>query len=125
MFFLDVASGFCYECSDVMGIGSVGLPYDLVRIVHLIYNVIKIAVPLLLILIGMFDMGKAVTQQKEEDIKKAQGLLVKKAIAAALVFLMLSIVSVVFSVVAGDNNTDMWTCVNSLLNGVCTAAQPS
>ena len=38
--------------------------------------------------------------KKEDEIKKAQGLLVKKAIAAALVFLMLSIVSLVFGIVA-------------------------
>lgn len=124
MFFL--TESMCCDCSGVLGV-TTGIPKQLVDIVALIYDVIRIGVPLILIIVGMFDMGKAVTQQKEDDIKKAQGLLVKKAIAAALVFLMFSIVSLVFNIVAGGDTkkADMWSCVNSLLNGTCTEPSKS
>ena len=99
----------------------------LVGIIHLIYNGIRIGVPIILIIVGMFDMGKAITQQKEDEIKKAQQLLVRKAVAAALVFLMLSIVSLLFSVATKTDdaaqkkeNTDIWNCINDLLNGNST-----
>ena len=101
---------------------TTGIPKQIVDIIALIYDVIRIGVPLILILVGMFDMGKAITQQKEDEIKKAQSLLVKKAIAAALVFLMLSIVSLVFGIVAPKddlNNQSIWNCVDALLNGKC------
>ena len=110
----------CSNCNNAFGITSGGIPLQIVNIIHLIYNGIRIGVPLILIIVGMFDMGKAITQQKEDEIKKAQNLLVKKAIAAALVFLMLSLVSLLFSVVSGEGaDSNTWTCVNALLNGTC------
>ena len=120
MFFLATAE-MCNACNGVLGI-TTGIPKQIVDIIALIYDVIRIGVPLILILVGMFDMGKAITQQKEDEIKKAQGLLVKKAITAALVFLMLSIVSLVFGIVAPKddlNNQNIWNCVDALLNGKC------
>ena len=104
----------------IMGVqcGNITIPERIASIIHLVYNGILIGVPLILIIVGMFDMGKAITQQKEDEIKKAQTLLVKKAIAAGLVFLMFSLVSLVFSVVSGDEaGTDTWTCIDNLIHG--------
>lgn len=98
---------FLFACKDI--------PSDLVGLLRLVYKAIQIGVPIILIIVGMFDMGKAITQQKEDEIKKAQSLLVKKAIAAALVFLMFSLVSLVVSIVNIDS--DSWNCVEYLLTG--------
>ena len=95
---------------------------DLAKIVKLVYDAIRIGVPVILIIVGMFDMGKAITQQKEDEIKKAQTLLVKKAIAAALVFLMLSLVTLVLGAVGGDDKSNI-NCINCLLTGKTTATQ--
>ena len=107
----------CHACDNAFGIN--GIPEQIVNIVNLIYNAIRIGVPLILIIVGMFDMGKAITQQKEDEIKKAQTLLVRKAVAAALVFLMLSMVNLIFNIASsGDNDSEtIWSCVNSLLTG--------
>ncbi len=94
------------------------IPEQILNITHLIYKAIQIGVPIILIIVGMFDMGKAITQQKEDEIKKAQSLLVKKAVAAALVFLMFSIVQLVVSVVSPDTTTtgsESWACVKEIL----------
>ena len=98
---------FLFTCKDI--------PSDLVGLLRLVYKAIQIGIPIILIIVGMFDMGKAITQQKEDEIKKAQNLLVKKAIAAALVFLMFSLVSLVVSIVNIDS--DSWNCVEYLLTG--------
>ena len=98
---------FLFACKDI--------PSDLVGLLRLVYKAIQIGVPIILIIVGMFDMWKAITQQKEDEIKKAQNLLVKKAIAAALVFLMFSLVSLVVSIVNIDS--DSWNCVEYLLTG--------
>ena len=94
------------------------IPEPLLNITHLIYKAIQIGVPIILIIVGMFDMGKAITQQKEDEIKKAQSLLVKKAIAAGLVFLMFSLVQLVVSVVSPDttaSGSESWACVKEIL----------
>lgn len=87
---------------------------DLVGIVRLIYNGIRIGVPIILIIVGMIGMGKAITQQKEDEIKKAQSLLVKQAVAAALVFLMMSLVLLIVGAVGGNDNE---SCIKCLLTG--------
>ena len=94
------------------------IPEPLLNITHLIYKAIQIGVPIILIIVGMFDMRKAITQQKEDEIKKAQSLLVKKAIAAGLVFLMFSLVQLVVSVVSPDttaSGSESWACVKEIL----------
>ena len=101
---------FLFACKDI--------PSDLVGLLRLVYKAIQIGVPIILIIVGMFDMGKAITQQKEEEIKKAQCLLVKKAIAAGLVFLMFSLVQLVVSVVSPDttaSGSESWACVKEIL----------
>lgn len=113
--FLDL---MCHACDTAFGV-SAGIPKQLVDIIHLIYNAIRIGVPIILIIVGMFDMGRAITLQKEDEIKKAQQLLTRKAVAAALVFLMLSLASLLFSVASGndENSKTMWSCIDTLLNG--------
>lgn len=93
-----------------------GIPEQIVKIIRLVYNGIRIGVPIILILVGMFDMGKAITMQKEDDIKKAQQLLARKAVAAALVFLIISVVGLIITAV-DKTATDEMGCVNCILFG--------
>ncbi len=101
------------------GDGAVSIPGDLANIIHVIYNAIRIGVPIILIVVGMVGMGKAIAQQKEDEIKKAQSTLVKQAIAAVIVFLMLSLVSLIVGVVAPDmksgDSGNMWNCIETIL----------
>ncbi len=109
----------CNECNAAFGIDG-GIPQQIVKLIHLIYNAIRIAVPLILIIVGMVEMGRAITLQKEDEIKKAQNLLVRKAVTAGLVFLIVSLVGLIFSIASGESLDDnTWTCIDSLLNGVC------
>ncbi len=63
---------------------------------------IKIAVPIILIVIGMVDMAKAVTEKDEKAIKEAQTKLVKKAVAAVIVFLIGTLVGLLMTLVGAD-----------------------
>ena len=94
--------------------GNVDIPITIVKLVHTIYTIIKVAVPLLLILMGMLDLGKAVISQKEDDIKKQQGLFVKRLIAAALVFFVFAIVQLLVNVV-GEKG--IMNCADCMVNG--------
>ena len=68
---------------------------------------IKVVVPLLLIISGMITMAKAVMEKDEKKIKDAQNLLIKKVIAAVIVYL------VIISLVATG---DWETCVECAFN---------
>lgn len=84
----------------------------ILKIVGYVVFAIKIVVPILLIVIGMMDLAKAVNSKSEDDVKKAQQALVKKAIAAVLVFLVVTIVSLLMGIVNGNEYKDCMECIN-------------
>ncbi len=94
---------------------NVEVPGQLANIISIIYNVIRIGIPLILVIYGMLDLGKAVISQKEDDIKKNQKIFVSRLIAAALVFFVFTIVQLVLTLVA-DDSAKITTCLSDLLN---------
>ena len=102
---------FLYDCSDFVSDDKI------VGIIRFVYNAVKIGVPIILIVVGMFDMGKAITQQKEDEIKKAQSLLVKKAVAAVIVFLMFAFVQLILNIAGGNEAETTIGCIDKILNG--------
>ena len=55
---------------------------------------IQIGIPIILIVLGMLDLGKAVMASKEDEIKSAQKLLIKRAIYAVAIFFVVFVVQV-------------------------------
>ena len=99
---------------------GVDVPDILPNIVSLAVGIIQVVVPILLIVMGMLDLGKAVAASKEEEIKKAQTLFIKRFIAAIIVFLIVTIVQVFFNVMAQTGVVDEGTwvdCISPFLNG--------
>lgn len=82
-------------------------------------TLIKVGVPILLIVFGMLDLGKAVMAQKEDEIKKGWQTFIKRIIAAAVVFLVIFIVQIVLSLVAGNDNENIWNCVECFISNEC------
>lgn len=91
------------------------LPYKVLELSNTIVNVLQIAVPVILVLFGMIDMIKAVSSQKDDDIKKAQGTLIKRLIMGVLVYFIIFIVKLLLSAIGG--NTDgIWSCVQCFVS---------
>lgn len=84
--------------------------------ITLIINVIQILVPILLVIFGLIDLAKAVMAQKEDEIKKGQQTLIKRVIAAAIVFFVIMIVQMLIKFLSGNNDTVM-SCFNCFING--------
>ena len=103
------------QCGD----GILTMDIMIPNIVSLIVTLIKIGVPVLLIIFGMLDLGKAVMAQKEDEIKKSQQTFLKRLLSAALVFFVVMIVQVIFNLVA-SKETNVWNCISCLINGVST-----
>ena len=91
------------------------------RIVGIVVWGIKVIVPIILIVIGMIDLAKAVTEKSEDKIKEAQQKLIKRAIAAVLVFLVVSLVGVVMTIVGDNAYETCMDCINSPWS--CTAEE--
>ena len=113
MFILDVT------CGD----GSLVMNEMIPKLVSTAIDLIKIVVPILLVVFGMLDLGKAVMAQKEDEIKKGQQTFVKRLIAAVIVFLVVFIVELAIGLVApkGDND-NIWGCFDCLVNNECDPA---
>ena len=101
-----------YTCGSTGLVFSGTFPYMVSTIILLI----KIAVPILLIIFGMLDLGKAVVAQKEDEIKKGQQTFLKRAIAAVIVFFVIQIVQIIIRFVS-NNETNVSNCFNCFING--------
>ena len=108
--------------ADITSCSSLGIdliPGAIAGIISIVINIIKIGVPIILIILGMIDMGKAVASQKEDEIKKGQKTLISRCIAAGIVFFVVAIVQLLFSVInGGTDDNDIWNCIDSFVNGV-------
>jgi len=86
--------------------GTGGTGRVIIDFVSTILTVIQIAVPILLIIFGSFDLAKAVMAGKEDEIKKSQGTFIKRAIAAIIVFFVPIVVNIVLGLVPmGETET--------------------
>lgn len=100
-------SSICKEASDVLAFAG------------WILTIFKIAIPLLIIGLGMFDFGKAVVESKDEQIKKSAKSLMYRAIAGVVIFFVPAIVLWLFGTVRGFNsaqdNVDFEICEKCIL----------
>ena len=89
-----------------------------------IYPIIQIGIPILLIVMGSIDLGKAVLSSDDKEIKGATGKLIKRCIAAIAIFFVTTIVSLLmglFSSTGESSNitgTESWKdCWTNLSEG--------
>lgn len=85
---------------------------NVMNLVKKILRLVQIIVPIALILLGTFDMAKAVIAGEEKKMKEAQKPFIKRIISAVIVFLIPFIVNLVMNLVTTGNNA--WkTCWNT------------
>jgi len=86
-----------------------------------IITIIKIGIPIILIFLGMLDLGKAVMSNDEKEMKTAQSRLIKRVVYAILVFLIVAIVQLLVGVLANnDTNVDggsINACIDCFVSG--------
>ena len=70
-----------FQCEDIQVI---------VSLIKAVVQVFQIVIPILLILFGLIDLGKAVIASKEDEMKKARKNLIKRVIYAIAVFLVVT-----------------------------------
>lgn len=97
------------------------------NVVGFIVKTIWIGVPILLIVLGMVDLGKAVIASKEDEVKKATKAFGKRFLYAVAVFLVVWLVGTVLSLVTNvvgdeyvDTNDDWKCCWDMAIKGDST-----
>jgi len=82
-------------CTDAQGMLS---------FVGWILTFFKIAIPIIIIAFGMFDLGKAVVASKDDEIKTQTKRLMLRAVAGIIIFFIPTIVMFLFGAI-NDYNT--------------------
>ena len=77
-----------------------------------IINIIWIGIPVIMIILGSIDLGKAVISSKEDEVKKAKSTFIRRLIYAIAVFAVVWLVTVLFDFLGNlnldDANTSSW-----------------
>ena len=94
------------------------------KLVGQVLLIFKIVIPLLLIIFGMIDLGKAVVGSKDDDVKKAISHLAFRAVAAVIIFFIPTLVGFIFSIVddfdAVESDYDVCAaCISNPGSGNC------
>ena len=79
------------------------MPAAVADITSFIYGFLRICGPVLLIILGGIDLGKAIVATDESGIKKAKKKLINKFVSAASIFLVLSIIQMIVNITGGEN----------------------
>ena len=74
------------------------------QIIGWVLWVFKIVIPIVIIVFGMIDLGKAVVASKDDEIKKSVKSLVMRAIAGIIIFFIPTLVGAIFSLVGEFND---------------------
>ena len=73
---------------ETSGTKVCGLSEKLIIYIANIVKWVKYIIPVIVIVLGILDFIKAISADKEDEMKKAQGRFVKRLIAAALIFII-------------------------------------
>ena len=106
-----------YDLEYVACGNSEGIPAPVPQLISICYTLLVVATPIILIIFSIVALVKAITGGNADAIKKAKDKVIKKFIAAALVFFVASIVQFVVSRASttdGDK-TSAVDCINCML----------
>ena len=113
MLLVSSLQNFCNEASNLL------------QVLGYIIIIFKVAIPLIIIVLGMMDFGKAVVSEKDEDIKKQAIKLGRRALAGLVIFFIPTVIYWIFDGVTGANNEDLKKCKECIFSpagDVCKAA---
>ena len=108
--------------NNLMLLGEVTICGDLAEVLQLvgtILTILKIAIPLIIIILGIIDLAKAITSSKPEEIKKSATGLLWRFIGAVFIFFLPAIVMAMFKLLGpwhtAEDETDYAVCYNCIV----------
>lgn len=114
------ASNFCRNSASIW------------RLLGVVINVFKIAIPIIIVLLALLDLGKAVMAGEEKEIKATQKLLIKRLVYGVLIFFVVTLVQMIFGLIGVDVRADgkvikdssiCWACATNPGSDTCVNAR--
>lgn len=109
---------FCANTHEILGLVGWAL------------TIFKIVIPLIIIALGLIDLGKAAVSSKPEEIKKSAQSLVYRLAGGILIFFVPTIIMLVFGFVGRFSETQnqidwniCYQCITAPWNPDCANAQ--
>lgn len=95
-----------FDCAEALG-------DELIGYLQLIVNVVKVAVPILVIVFGMLDFAKAIFSSDEGEMKKAQSKFIRRLIIGVAFFLIPTFLGLLL-----DIAHKIWPIIDNTLCGI-------
>lgn len=85
------------------------------------FTIVQVVVPVILVILGIVDFVKALTSQKDDEIKKGQQIFIKRLITGILIFFVVVIVKLVVSLLASSSreSNNILNCIDCFLSNKC------
>ena len=90
------------------------IPSEITNTIGTIYNILLVAIPIIIVIFGLIDFVKAVASGKEDEIKKGTSTFARRLITGIIVFFILAIVKLVISVIQTNNTEGVAACLNEI-----------
>lgn len=95
------------------------------KIIGFVIYIIRIAVPILIVLLGTLDLGKAVVAGEDKKIKESQKSFLVRIVYGVAIFFVFNIVNVVFGLLGFDLNNGAprvcWVCATKPNSEECNS----
>ena len=95
------------------------------KVIGFIIYIIRIAIPIIIILLGTLDLGKAVIAGEDKKIKEAQKSFLMRIVYGIAVFFVFQIVYVIFNMLGLDLNSGQprvcWICATKPNSDECNS----
>ena len=106
MYGVGTSDGFCAHTASIF------------QLLGTILIVFKIIIPILLIIFGMIDLGKAVIATDSKQVKESVNHFVKRCVVAVIIFFLPTIIGAIFGLVENfkDAKADYEVCRLCVVN---------
>jgi hypothetical protein len=104
------------ECGGIKNI-----PARVPGFTSMLIDVVQVVVPIILVIMGVIDLLKAVSGQKEDEIQKGRQVLFKRLIMGFLIFMITSMVKLIVNFAADTTalRDGIVECVDCFISGSC------
>lgn len=111
-----------HGAENIISCGNLGkFNKKLPEISSWLITLLQVAVPVILIIMGVIDFVKSLSSQKDDEIKKNQQTFVKRVITAVIIFFVVVVVKLLVSLVSSGQTEkeSIVKCIDCFISNKC------
>lgn len=90
------------------------IPKEITDTIGSIYNILLVAIPVVIVIFGLMDFLKAVMGKKEDEMKQSTNAFIKRVITGVIAFFVLALVKFGLGLLQTNNTSSAISCINSI-----------